>query len=121
MKKKLLSFMLCILVLCGIIISYIPITGDFALEDYASKIQSFPGNQSFGNVSSAHQAINIAKTVWNTQYPDGAYGPPYRAFYDDINHAWLVYASTGLILPSGPYILLSEKDGLVLAIWNEKF
>lgn len=70
---------------------FCPLVGEFILDDYKEKVELFPFNASYGEVSSAKDAKEIAKELWDKHYPDSAYGAPYKIYYDSSNRVWLAH------------------------------
>lgn len=122
--KKLVIVAVAVFVVAILLTTYCDTLADvdtFSVDDYASKIEHFPGNGVYGKVETPQEAIRVAHTVWNATYEDVCFYAPYHVFYDDANCVWLVRGSRHLIFPAGPYVLISKENGEILAVWNEKF
>ena len=92
----------------------------FSVEDYSEIIAESSRNvedSEYGEINNAQEAICVAKQFWKKHYNYLSCS----VFYDSTNRVWLVKGNKFLIIPSGPYILISEKDGKVLAFWDYKF
>ena len=122
--KKLAIFTVVVFLVAILAATYCGTSPDidtFSVDDYASKIEHFPGNGAYGKVETPQEAIRVAHTVWNSTYEDVCFYAPYHVFYDDTNCVWLVSGSRYLVFPVGPYVLISKENGEILAVWNEKF
>ena len=104
---------------------------EFCLEDYSEAVSSFSSNfektpfEAFGEVNTAKDAKKIAEIVFNDFFRSaGYYGgtfKPYKVSYDSKNQVWLVQATKFFIPGAGAHVIIDQKQGTILAIWNTKF
>ena len=102
---------------------------DFCLEDYSEEQAMFSSylekyEYSFGEIRTAKEAKAVAQTVFDDIYRSSGYYlgtlKPYMVSYDETNQVWLVQGST-IFFIRGACVLIDQKQGTVLAVWNEKF
>ncbi len=122
MKKFFIFFILFSILIVLVISIYSSQTiNSFSLKEYEYEISNFPSTISYRTEIDAAKAKKIAQSLWEENYPNSYYTKPYRVAYDAEKQVWLVSSSFLYIIPSGPYLIITEETGNVLALWHEKF
>lgn len=122
--KKIVTLIIVLAILSLILLfcnQYPIYVGTFSLDDYQEEMELFPYPRAMGEIETSHEAVVHAKAIWKEEFSDSFYGFPYYAYYDAKNEAWLVHPSVMVFFESGPYIIFSQRDGQVLALWGVKF
>ena len=98
---------------------------NFHLKEYEDHISSFSYEkyllkyglkESYGVISSPRQATLIADSIFKSIWGNERLLLVKRVSYDSLNKAWCIKSGN----PSS-VVILSEKEGKILAYWSEKF
>lgn len=102
----------------------------FQLESYSEYIEKYPSDIVVGETCSSNDAKANAKLVWEQVYGETVMeNLNYSVYYDKANSAWLVHGKQRLIsfgkaieisIGGVPYIIISQKDGCILAVWHTR-
>lgn len=96
----------------------------FSIESYDNQLKefSYDDNRNVGEINTSCEAKKVALTLWRELYGKSVISRvSCKVFYDETNQMWLVKGNKYFFIPSGPYALISAKDGKILAVWDEKF
>jgi len=93
---------------------YTVYTNDFSLQD--SFLKEYDIQEYYGEITSSRQAAKVADSIFENIWGKERLLLVNHVSYDRLNHAWLVKSGVPSV-----NVILSEKDGKILAYWGEKF
>lgn len=100
----------------------------FNIKTYEQEVEEFSSQKIFGytrymgNIKSYKMAKKYALEIWLELYGERVREmKPYKVYWDNENNAWLVTGTLKKNLLGGkPYIIFSENDGEIIAVWHTR-
>lgn len=100
----------------------------FSIEEYAYYINEFPttkilnSERKVGDINTFKDAKEQAEIIWTEIFGEQAKREkPYKVYFDNNSKVWLVKGTLKSNYIGGVLnIIMTQKDGKILAIWGEK-
>lgn len=97
--------------------------GTFNLDNYSDKIERFYSGEILGPTLTAEDAKEKALPILKEKFGVETFKrkEPYNVSYDSNNRAWHVFGSLTKGCVGGvTHVIITQDDGIVLAVWGEK-
>ena len=130
-KRKLVIIVslatIILIIICSVLLNKSEQVQTFNIKTYEQEVEEFSSQKIFGyaryvgSIKSSNMAKKYALEIWLDIYGRGVRKTkPYKVYWDKESRTWLVTGTLKDSFGGVPYIIFSENEGEIIAVWHTR-
>lgn len=130
-KRKLVIIVslatIILIIICSVLLNKSEQVQTFNIKTYEQEVEEFSSQKIFGYaryvgiIKSSNMAKKYALEIWLDIYGRGVCKTkPYKVYWDKESRTWLVTGTLKDSFGGVPYIIFSENEGEIIAVWHTR-